>query len=194
MAGKNEIRPFHVIVAWVAAVLSLVLLAIHVVTWCEPKVPADDLYVMYIPFHWLRGPSLLALFIISIGAGRLFPKRPQTNWPYYAMLIFFPTYWFACESQRTATVLRNAAGWWATGKYGGGPLTEPQAFHAMWTGFKADSVLYLGFAFVAAYVLVGSCLRAWWQSRIRERTPQPDDIVSDQLTESSRPGQKEVEE
>src|SRR5207244_266306 len=107
-----------------AGVLFLVFLAVHVVTWWEPKVPLDDLYAVYFPFHWLGGtPLLVALFLLSIGVWQLFPsaKRPQTNWHYLAIITFFVTYYFACKSQRTS-VLYNA-GWWAPGKHGGFPLT-----------------------------------------------------------------------
>jgi hypothetical protein len=185
MASPNDLRPFHVFVAGMAAVLFLLLLLVHVVTWCEPKVPMHDLYAVYMHFLRLDGPYLLVVCALAFWVSGLFSKRPQSTWPYHAMLMFFPAYWFALSSLSSAEglgdVLREPAGWWGHGRGRGHPLTEAQAFHAMWTSFRDMSVLFLGLAFVTAYVSVGSFVRAWWESRSRVHSLSTNDIVGEEL-------------
>ncbi len=172
MAGRNDLRPFHVLVAGAAVVLFLFWLAVHVVAYCEPQVPLDEMYAIYLPFDWLHPTLLLpAQGFLGIWLARLYPNHPRNRLPYYIMAVFFVVYFLYCVSQCRGQVRHDAAGWIGFGKHGGAPLTEEQAFHAMWSSIKASSVFSLAFTFATSCVLVGSCLRTWRQSRSRQAGP-----------------------
>lgn len=158
MATNDSLKPIHVFAIGVEAALCLFWLALHVLAYWHPMMPAVELYKWYRPLDKLYNLLVPIQVVLGVLLVNLFFHHPKGGRLYYVIFVCWGFYvlfcWFNCNGQ----VGHSAAGWFGYGKHGSHPLTEEQAFQGMWKSIRAYSAVSLAIAFPFSYIITASCI------------------------------------